>query len=116
MSRAKKVEALQELLGKLDACRGAKRFADGKTFAEAWNLCDRPDWLQWIIYNTAGTPGFPTRDQVNKASKEYATEYCGYGGCVYCITEGIDSREEKLSRIRKLFSIKEIPAPKKKTK
>ena len=36
-------------LEKLNACLGAIEWAkDYKTFEEAWNKCDRADWMLWI--------------------------------------------------------------------
>ena len=43
-------------LTKLGACSNAKDFARGfKTPQEAWDACDRVDWLLWLLYHTGPT-------------------------------------------------------------
>jgi hypothetical protein len=36
-------------LEQLDACSEALSWAKDCTLREAWNACDRPDWLAWVI-------------------------------------------------------------------
>jgi hypothetical protein len=33
-----------------DACRGGLAFAEGRTPRNAWQHCDRPDWLLWLLH------------------------------------------------------------------
>ena len=44
------------LLDELDACDDARRWARGKTLAEAWATCRRGDWMLWLAekMRTAG--------------------------------------------------------------
>lgn len=43
---------MKELLIKLNACDPAKIWAEGKTWKEIYNTCDRGDWLLWLFYKT----------------------------------------------------------------
>jgi hypothetical protein len=61
MSEAKR---LSNLLIRLRACSGARTWARGKSLHEAWNACERPDWLFWLAGRMAGKPGWPTRQQI----------------------------------------------------
>ena len=42
----------QELLIELNACESAREWAEGKTWAEAYNTCYRGDWLLWLFART----------------------------------------------------------------
>ena len=37
------------LLVKFGACNEAVQWAEGKTLEEAWNTCDRADWMLWLV-------------------------------------------------------------------
>ena len=39
---------LTALLVRLGACDEARRWAEGKTLAEAWAKCERADWMLWL--------------------------------------------------------------------
>ena len=39
---------LDALLAKLDACHEAREWAAGKTLEQAWNECQRGDWMLWL--------------------------------------------------------------------
>lgn len=38
-----------KLLNELNACRGAKQWASGKTLSQAWSECHRADWMLWLL-------------------------------------------------------------------
>ena len=38
-----------ELLNKLNACQDAKLWASGKTLSQAWQECQRADWMLWLL-------------------------------------------------------------------
>ena len=46
---APNAKQFQEWLDKHGACRAARRWCSGKTFEQAWRLCPRFDWLEWLI-------------------------------------------------------------------
>jgi len=41
----------QKLLDKLYACGDAKKFAKGKSLAQAWRYCQYGSWMEWLLYN-----------------------------------------------------------------
>jgi hypothetical protein len=44
---------LNQLLTKLNACSDAKAWAAGKTLEQAWQECQRPDWMLWLLGQSA---------------------------------------------------------------
>lgn len=38
-----------ELLNELNACQDAKQWAAGKTLSQAWQECQRSDWMLWLL-------------------------------------------------------------------
>ena len=56
-------DELKVLLRARSACSEALEWADGKTFAEAWTSCERPDWMLWIAGRMCETPGWWTRQE-----------------------------------------------------
>lgn len=48
---------IQQFLQVNDACLPARGWADGKSFQEIWETCDRADWLIWLLKRL----DFPTR-------------------------------------------------------
>ena len=47
---------MMELLNKLNACQDAKLWSAGKTLSQAWQECQRADWMLWLL----------GRSQINK--------------------------------------------------
>ena len=43
---------IDELLRKLNACKGARDWAQGKTFEEVYTTCERGEWLNWLFART----------------------------------------------------------------
>jgi hypothetical protein len=41
-------EQLYDKLIRLGACEDARVWAEGKSLAEAWNTCERGDWMLWL--------------------------------------------------------------------
>ena len=41
--------AFQAKLKSLDACSNAMAWAAGKTLSQAWQECQRPDWMLWLL-------------------------------------------------------------------
>jgi hypothetical protein len=52
---------LQRLLKSLGACEEAVEFARGKSLAEAWEKCERADWMLWLLGKQIGKKGWPDR-------------------------------------------------------
>ena len=46
------MNTIDELLIKLDACKKAKDWAQGKNFVEVYTTCERGDWLNWLFART----------------------------------------------------------------
>ena len=38
-----------KLLDELNACQEAKQWAAGKTLSQAWQECQRADWMLWLL-------------------------------------------------------------------
>ena len=51
-------------LGKLGACNEAVEWARGKFLIEAWETCERADWMLWLVGHMCGTDGWPTRQDI----------------------------------------------------
>ncbi len=50
--RARKPIDLAATLRRLGACRDAREWVGNRTAQEAWDECERPDWLMWAIENS----------------------------------------------------------------
>ena len=46
------------------ACEDARSWCKNKTLSEAWNTCERGDWLLWLAAKHMDKPGWPTRKQI----------------------------------------------------
>lgn len=56
---------LDGLLRDLGACHEAREWASQfSSLAEAWQACQRGDWMVWLVARMAGKPGWPTRQQI----------------------------------------------------
>ena len=40
---------VMKLLDELNACQEAKQWAAGKTLSQAWQECQRADWMLWLL-------------------------------------------------------------------
>src|ERR1700674_5812415 len=47
MNTRRELMTLQEHLASLDACQAARDWAVDKTASQAWQECDRADWMLW---------------------------------------------------------------------
>ena len=47
-----KMKEMNQLLRKLNACKGVRDWAQGKTFEEVYTTCHRGDWLNWLFAKT----------------------------------------------------------------
>ena len=52
------------LLRWLGACSEGREWCKGKSLAEVWQTSDRADWMIWLCAWLAGTPGWPTRQDI----------------------------------------------------
>jgi hypothetical protein len=52
----------RKLLVRLEACSEARRWADGRSLQETWDVCDRADWLLWLAGRMADKPGWHTSE------------------------------------------------------
>jgi len=55
---------LKSLLSKLGACKEAVDWCNSKELAEAWETCERPDWMLWLCGNMCGKEGWPTKQEI----------------------------------------------------
>ena len=55
---------LSALLQRLNACKEARNWADGKSLEEAWNTCERGDWMLWLCGKMIGKTGWPSRQEL----------------------------------------------------
>ena len=63
---------LKRLLTELGASQEAVQWAEGKNLRDAWNTCERPDWMLSLCDRMAGRRGWPTREQVVLAACDCA--------------------------------------------
>ena len=59
---------MRKLLNELNACQEAKDWVGTKTQRQAWQECERGDWLLWLAAKQEGRPGWPDRKQIVKAA------------------------------------------------
>ena len=50
-----KAKEFKELLQNLKACEEAVKWADGKSWEEAYEECERGDWLLWLFQKVNGS-------------------------------------------------------------
>lgn len=63
---------LSELLNSLGACRAARKWSQGKSLQQAWNTCNRGDWLLWLCGRMTDRPGWPSHKDVVLAACDCA--------------------------------------------
>ena len=63
---------LNRKLRLMGACSEAVRWAEGKSFREVWNTCERADWMLWLCGRMAGTGGWPSRSQIVVLACDFA--------------------------------------------
>lgn len=49
---------LTEKLNKLHACKEAVEWCEGKTFKQAWDTCERGDWMLWLAHRKMDKAGW----------------------------------------------------------
>ena len=47
-----KAQQFQELLVRLNTCKDARVWAEGKTWRQVYDTCERGDWLMWLFEKT----------------------------------------------------------------
>ena len=57
-------EQFNNLLVKFGACPDAVKWATGKTLRQAWDECERADWLFWLLEEQQDQPGWPTEREI----------------------------------------------------
>ena len=62
----------QTLLRSKGACDEARDWVNGHHMRQAYEKCERPDWILWMAGRMAGTPGFPTVEQIILAACDCA--------------------------------------------
>jgi hypothetical protein len=60
MDNAKIVDLLRDL----KACPEAIYWLGTKTFSEAWDSCERADWMLWLCTKMQDKHGWPTRQEI----------------------------------------------------
>ena len=73
---------LSDKLDAMDACYDAVGWSQGKSEERAWKLCNRPDWLLWIVGAVASFHPKPEREYFTRA---------GAAGISVCIDVLLDS-------------------------
>jgi len=61
-----------EYLKSINACGEAISAAEGKTAQQAWDTCERGDWMLWLAGKLSGEPGCDRRRRLVLASTECA--------------------------------------------
>jgi hypothetical protein len=56
--------SLKTMLRKLGACSESVEWVGSMELAEAWQKCERADWMLWLCGKMIGNDGWPTRQQV----------------------------------------------------
>lgn len=64
MATTSKGWTLARKLRLLSACDEAVLWVGDRTLAEAWDECERLDWMLWLCGRMVGNDGWPTRQQV----------------------------------------------------
>ena len=57
-----------QLLKQIHACNEAIDWVGEGTIAEAWAECERADWMLWLIGKMMGKPGWPTHQELVRAT------------------------------------------------
>ena len=58
-------QSLTDLLRSLEACHEAREWAASySTLAEAWQVCDRGDWMLWLAGRLSGAPESDSRKRL----------------------------------------------------
>ena len=60
------------MLKEINACTEAREWTKGKSLAEAWDTCERADWMLWLCGRMAGSDGWPTHQQIVLVACEFA--------------------------------------------
>jgi hypothetical protein len=55
---------LRRKLIRLGACNEPRAWCHGKSLAEAWEQCQRGDWLLWLCARMEGEKGWPSRQDI----------------------------------------------------
>ena len=55
---------LSVLLRAIGACKDAVEWSSGKSFAEAWQECERAGWMLWLCGRMIGKDGWPSHEQI----------------------------------------------------
>lgn len=55
---------LQRELASLNACDDARKWVGGKSLTEAWNTCERGDWMLWLVGRHVGEDSWPSRQDI----------------------------------------------------
>lgn len=98
-----------KLLKELGACRDGRRWAFGKTMAEAWAECDERQYLGWLVESLAGWPGCLTRsqyEQVHVAKVGLKRCLLGRPFCGSCL--GLSMPLEELRSLCRVKRVKRV--------
>ena len=60
------------LLVKLKACPEAVEFAKGKSLQQAWDKCERSNWMLWLLGSQLGEKGWPDKKTFLLATVDFA--------------------------------------------
>ena len=63
---------MKNLLKSLDACGPARDWVGDKSSTEAWETCERADWMLWLLAMMADKPGWPTAGVVRHCACDCA--------------------------------------------
>jgi len=66
------MKTLKEQLTKLGACPEAVKWVGDTTLQQAWQTCERTDWMLWLCGKMVDKPGWPTRQDLVLAACDCA--------------------------------------------
>jgi hypothetical protein len=66
---------LNKFLTSLGACKEVVEWAkDYASLEEAWNACERADWMMWLLAKMAGKKGWPIKREIVSLACDFAQD------------------------------------------
>ena len=72
----------------MGACDEALPSVRGLSAREAWEKCERGDWMLWVYGRMAGAPGWPTKLQIAAVLAELVTDQTRHFVRAFSLLEG----------------------------
>lgn len=80
----------QKYLESLDACAEAREWVGERSLQEAWDVCERVDWMRWLLRA-------PILAEYNATFAEYSARLANVFTCASC------------DKVRARFACPEVP-------